>query len=117
MKILFVAITIVLFSSLVWATPDLNEAADDVCKCLEAPYAQVQKAMELIESAQASGDMSALISAQGEMMGVMNASAQCFDGLAEKYPEIDQSEDLQEQVMNIVDEQCPNPASGMSPDQ
>ncbi len=114
MSKLLITIIIVPFCSLAWAAPDLNEAADDVCDCLEAPYAQAQQAMELISAAQASGDMSALIAAQGEMMGVINASNQCFDALTEKYPEISQSEELQQQVMNIADEQCPNPAAAMS---
>lgn len=108
-----IAIILVPFCSLAWTAPDLNEAAEDVCDCLEAPYAQIQQAMELISAAQASGDMSALIAAQGEMMGVINASNQCFDALTEKYPEISQSEELQQQVMNIADEQCPNPAAAM----
>ena len=111
---LLITIMLVLFCSLAWATPDLNEAAGDVCDCLEAPYAQAQQAMELISAAQASGDMSALIAAQGEMVGVINASNQCFEALAEKYPEINQSEELQQQVMNMSDEQCPNPATAMS---
>ncbi|MCU7868626.1 MAG: hypothetical protein KZQ98_08825 [Candidatus Thiodiazotropha sp. (ex Lucinoma borealis)] len=109
-----IAIMLVPFCSLAWAAPDLNEAAEDVCDCLEAPNAQAQQAMELISAAQASGDMSALIAAQGEMMGVINASSQCFDALADKYPEINQSEELQQQVMNIADVQCPNPAAAMS---
>ena len=113
MRKLFIAIILVPFCSLAWAAPDLNEAAEDVCDCLEAPYAQVQQAMELITAAQASGDMSALMAAQGEMMGVINAGNQCFEALTEKYPEIGQSEELQEQVMNIADEQCPNPADAM----
>ena len=109
-----IAIILVPFCSLTWAAPDLNEAAEDVCDCLEAPYAQTQQAIALISAAQASGDMSALIAAQGEMMGVINASNQCFDALTEKYPEISQSEELQQQVMDIADEQCPNPAATMS---
>ncbi len=117
MNRLFVAITSVLFCSLAWAAPDLDEAGKDVCKCLEAPYAQAQKAMELVSAAQASGDMSVLVTAQGEMMNVINASSQCFNALIKKYPEISQSEDLKEQVMNIADEQCPNPVSAMSVDQ
>ncbi len=112
-----IAIILVSFSSLAWAAPDLNEAAEDVCDCLEAPYAQAQQAMELISTAQASGDMSALIAAQGEMMGVINASNQCFNALTEKYPEISQSEELQEQVMKLAGEQCPNPAAAMSTNQ
>ena len=112
-----IAIILVPFCNLAWAAPDLNEAAEDVCDCLEAPYAQAQQAMELIIAAQASGDMSALMAAQGEMMAVMNAGSQCFDALTVKYPEISQSEELQEQVMNIADEQCPNPAAAMSTNQ
>ncbi|MCP4188595.1 MAG: hypothetical protein GY763_13405 [Gammaproteobacteria bacterium] len=114
MSRLLITIILVPFCSLAWAAPDLNEAANDVCDCLEAPYAQVQQAMELISTAQASGDMSALIAAQGGMMGAISASNQCFDALTEKYPEISQSEELQQQVMNIANQQCPNPAAAMS---
>ena len=109
-----IAIILAPVCSLAWAAPDLNEAAQDVCDCLEAPYAQAQQAMELISAAQASGDMSALVAAQCEMMGVINASNQCFEALPAKYPEINQSEELQQQVMNMADEQCPNPAAAMS---
>ena len=108
------AIILLASYSLAWAAPDLNEAAADVCDCLEAPYAQAQQAMELISAAQASGDTSALIAAQGEMMGVINASNLCFQALPQKYPEINQSQELQAQVMSIVDQQCPNPAAAMS---
>lgn len=100
--------------SLAWATPDLNKASDDACKCLEEPYSQAKKAMELIISAQTSGDYKALVSAQGEMMGILKASNQCFDALSVKYPEIDKSTELQNQVMKIVEEKCPNPAEAMT---
>ena len=110
MRIIFLVLSSCAFFSLAWAAPNLNEAADGVCECLKEPYAQAQKAMELIDTAQQSGDMSALVSAQGEMMGVINASNQCFETLAQKYPKIDQSEELKEQVMEIAEEQCPNPA-------
>lgn len=113
MSKLLIAIILVPFVSLAWAAPDLNKAAEDVCDCLEEPYAQVQQAMELMTAAQASGDMSALMAAQGEMVGVIKAGSQCFDVLKKKYPEISQSEELQEHVMNIADEQCPNPAEAM----
>ena len=108
------AIILTTFCSLTWATPDLNKAAGDVCECLKEPYKQVQKAMEMLQSAQTSGDMSALASAQGEMMGVMNASNLCFENLSKKYPEIDKRVELQEKVMNLADKQCPNPATAMS---
>jgi len=109
--IIFLLIT---FSSMVLAAPNVNEAAEDVCECLKEPYIQVSKAMELSKAAQASGDMSALMAAQGEMMSVMNTSSQCFDDLAKKYPEIVKSDELQAQVMLIADKQCPNPANTMS---
>ena len=114
---LLIAITFVSFWNLAWATPDLNEAAGDVCECLKEPYKQAQKAMELISAAQASGDMSGLVAAQGEMMGVINASNLCFQALPEKYPEINKSKELQNKVMGIVDKNCPNPAAAMSTNQ
>ncbi|MFT5677246.1 MAG: hypothetical protein ACI808_003198 [Paraglaciecola sp.] len=113
MSKLLIAIILVPFCSLVWAAPDLNEAAEDACDCLEGPYAEVQKVMELIAAAQASGDMAASTASQGEIMGVINAGNKCFEALTEKYPEINQSEKLQEQLMNIADKQCPNPAAAM----
>lgn len=113
-RIIFL-LSIFALSSQAWADPDLNEAADDVCECLEAPYAEVQKALGLIAAAQQSGDMSALVAAQGEMMGVIDASSECFEALALKYPEIDQSDELKAQVMEIADQKCPNPADNFSP--
>ena len=71
----------------------------------------------VISGSEVTDHMPALIAAQGEMMAVMNAGSQCFDALTVKYPEISQSEELQEQVMNIADEQCPNPAAAMSTNQ
>tara|TARA_R110002074_G_scaffold153804_1_gene309086 strand:- start:25 stop:378 length:354 start_codon:yes stop_codon:yes gene_type:complete len=112
-----VAIILLPFCSLTWAASDLNKAAEDVCDCLEEPYAQVHKAMELISAAQASGDMSALMAAQGEIVGVINAFNQCFDSLKAKYPEINKSKELQQQVMNVANKQCPNPATSMVPGQ
>ncbi|MCW9051660.1 MAG: hypothetical protein OQJ91_05010 [Motiliproteus sp.] len=92
------------------AASNLDEAANDVCKCLEAPYAQAEKAMALVQQAQASGDMSQLMAAQGDMMGVISASGRCFEGLSKKYPDIDRSPELQDQVMAKADQKCPNPA-------
>ena len=109
----FIVITLVPFCSLSWATSNLNEAAEDVCKCLKEPYAQAKKAMDLISTAQKSGNMPSLVAAQGEMMGVMSASSRCFDALEVKYPDIAKREELQDQVMKIADKKCPNPASGM----
>ncbi len=94
---------------------DLQAAADDVCSCLEAPYAIVEKAVAEITSAKAQGDYSKLAEAQGEMMGVMSASNECFGKLPNKYPEIDQSDELKSQVMQIANSKCPNPADALRP--
>lgn len=100
-------------STAAFAGPDLDQASNDVCKCLEAPHNQAKKAMELLHQAQASGDMSQLMSAQGEMMGVLSESNRCFEGLAKKYPEIDRSNELQNKVMAMAEQKCPNPAMNM----
>lgn len=94
---------------------NLQAAADDVCSCLEAPYKVVEQALKDLQQAQTTGDHAKIIQAQGEMMGVMNASTQCFDKLPEKHPEIDQSEELQNKVMAMANKQCPNPASKYQP--
>ncbi len=113
MKTLFVATALLACSWPAWSGPDLDAAAADACACLKAPYEQVEKAMQLIRAAQASGDMSGLMAAQGEMMQVMNASGECFNGLVKKYPEIDKSDALKEQVMAKTEKRCPNPATAM----
>lgn len=114
MKNSLICITLtLLFSNLVFAGPNIDEAAKGVCKCLKAPYAQAQKAMGLIEKAQAVGDNEAFISAQNDIMGVIDASTTCFNSLSKKYPEIDRSNELKRKVMAIADKQCPNPVSGM----
>ncbi len=114
MKILFSAMTtLLLFSNVSLADTNLTEAANDVCKCLEAPQNQARKAMELINKAQASGNMSQLMAAQGEMMGVIGESSRCFEALSKKYPDIDKSEELQNKVMSMAEKQCPNPAAEM----
>ncbi len=110
---LIVVIVLLLLSGPGLAASDLNQAAGDVCRCLEAPYDQARKAMALLNNARASGDMSRLASAQGDMMAVINASTLCFRGLSKKYPDIDSSDELKEKVMAIADRQCPNPAAGM----
>ena len=109
----FIVITLVPFCCLSWATSNLNEAAEDVCECLKEPYAQAKKAMDLINTAQKSGNMASLVAAQGEMMSVMSSSNRCFDALSVKYPDIDKSSELQDQVMKFADKKCPNPTSGM----
>ena len=90
---------------------DLQAAADDICECFKEPYALIEKTLAQVQQAQASGDYSKLAQAQGEMMGLMNGTEECFADLPAKYPEIDKSEELKRKVMEIVDKQCPNPAA------
>ena len=96
-----------------WATPDLQAATDDVCNCMAEPNRVAQQALELIRHAQASGDTSRLMAAQGEMMGVMTAASRCFEQLPGKYPEINRSDELKNRVMDMANQQCPNPATRM----
>lgn len=108
----FTGITLLAIFSMsfpVWSTPDLNEAAEDACTCLKGPYREAENSLELIRHAQATGDTSKLMEAQGQMMGVINISNRCFSALAQKYPEIDQSDELKRQVMAKTETRCPNP--------
>jgi hypothetical protein len=95
------------------AASDLNAAANDACACLKEPYEQVSIALDDINTAKGAGDMSKIMAAQGEMMKVINASSRCFEGLAVKYPDIDQSDELKQIVMDKTEEICPNPAKAM----
>ena len=63
--------------------------------------------------AQASGDTSELMAAQDEIKAVFGESDRCFDALSTKYPEIEASEYLQKEVMDIAVQQCPDPRSVM----
>ena len=99
--------------SVMGASVNTDAAAKDVCKCLEAPYREAEKAMKLVEQAQASGDMSQLMALQGEMMGVVSATTRCFEDLSKKYTVIDNDPKLQADVMDKADKLCPNPADSM----
>lgn len=106
----FLSFFLLVFSSEAALGQDIQAAADDACKCLEEPYVVLEKILGDVQVAQAHGDYSALLEKQGEMMGIMETASVCFEGLAEKYPEIDQSTELQTEVMDITEDQCPNPA-------
>ena len=92
---------------------DVKAAANDVCACLKAPYAKVEESLVLINKAQASNNQAQLLAAQSEIISVVRKSMECFQTLSSKYPKINQSETLREQVMQAADEQCPNPAAGL----
>lgn len=108
----FCLITILsLATSLTFAAPNLQDATNDVCQCLEEPNNQAKQLIELFNQAQASGDISQVVAAQGDLMKVIKASEKCFKRLPEKYPDIDKSKELQKQVMDMTAQQCPNPAA------
>lgn len=104
--------TLLFLSASVFSAPNLQQAAKDVCKCLEAPYEQAEKALKLLKQAQATGNTAELMSAQGEMMGTISASTNCFNNLEKKYQIISQSEKLQKEVMALTEKLCPNPITG-----
>lgn len=108
-----VAVTGFLFFSSTALSVDLQATVDDVCECHKEPYKLVEQALAQLQAAQASGDYSTLIKAQGEMMGAIDAGLNCFESLPEKYPEIDASRELQNRVMAMTEQQCPNPAKAM----
>lgn len=89
---------------------DLQAAADDVCACFEEPYQVMEQVLADVAAAQAQGNYAALLEQQGEMLSVMGAAQSCFDELPAKYPEINENQELQDEVMAIANEQCPNPA-------
>lgn len=99
------------FTNIVAATSDMNAATKDVCKCLEAPYAKAKEALAMIQQAQATGDVSELMAAQGEMMSVINTSTRCFEHLSKKYQDIANDEKLKKEIMAKAEKQCPNPVS------
>lgn len=89
---------------------DLQAAADDVCECFEEPYEVLEQVLAEVAAAQAQGDYSALLEQQSEMISLMSTTHICFDELPAKYPEINENKGLQNEVMAIVQEQCPSPA-------
>ena len=114
MKILLAIFGLLVFGQSAFGA-DLQAAADDVCACLEGPYARMQQFMAEMEKVQASGDYSKLMPLQSEIKGTVDESSLCFQELPSKYPEIDRDEELQKRVMAIVDRQCPNPAEEWRP--
>lgn len=95
-----------MFSCQIAFGQDLQAAADDVCECFEEPYAVMEEAYKDMMAAQ---DHAALMAKRGEMMSMMGTAQTCFSELPEKYPQINENDELKDQVMAMVDEQCPNP--------
>ncbi|MGF1875669.1 hypothetical protein L4D77_10115 [Photobacterium frigidiphilum] len=111
---LIVTVSFLIIPAFVSATTDKEQAAKDVCKCLKEPYSEANKALELINNANASGELSKILSSQEELMKVINTSQKCLEDLYIKYPEIDKDTALQAEVITLADSNCPNPLNNMT---
>ena len=107
-KLIAVVVALSLFSNVVFAF-NMDEVVDGVCECRKEYIIQSKKIMDAMNKAQSSGDSSKMEAMQSEITAVTNAMTECFDKLAEKYPEIDKSEKLQEELEAKADEKCPGP--------
>lgn len=109
MKVL--PLIVLLTSTTAFAAQDYDTISDKICDCLKAPYQEADKAMEMLAAAQKSGNLSALVNSQDEMMVVLNTARLCMEDIRERYPEIGQSTAAQDTVMKMTDDKCPNPLS------
>ena len=107
-KLLVVIVALSLFPNVIFAF-SMEEVVDGVCKCRKEYLIQSKKNMDAMNEAQASGDMSKMKAVQSEVNAITEAMTRCFDDLAKKYPEIDKSEKLQEELEAKADEKCPGP--------
>lgn len=107
-KLLVVVVALSVFPNVVFAI-NMEKVVDSVCECRKEYFVQSKKMMDAVKKAQASGDMSKMKAIQSDVKAVTDAMGACFDKLANKYPEIDKSEKLQEEVMAKADEKCPGP--------
>ena len=107
-KFIVIIVSLSIFPNVVFAF-SMEEVVDGVCECRKEYHFQSKKAMDAMKKAQASGDMSKMKTVQREVIAVTEAMTQCFDDLAKKYPEIDKSEKLQEELEAKADEKCPGP--------
>ena len=107
-KLLAVVVALSLFPNVVFAF-NMDKVVDGVCECRKEYLIQSKKIMDAMNKAQASGDRSKMKAIQSEITAVTDAMDLCFDNLAKKYPEIDKSEKLQEELEAKADEKCPGP--------
>jgi len=100
----------VLWSTQLIAATDLNQAAQDACLCLEDPYLKVSKVLIELEEAKQSGDVEKLLESKRRVIDILSESSVCFANLSNKYPEIDLSDEMKKQVIDKIEQMCPNPA-------
>jgi len=107
--LILVCLAWVAFSTTSLAAANIDQAAADACLCMKAPYSELSNALVLAKEAQKTGDMSKLMAIQQQIMTTLKASTGCFEGLSKKYPEIDKSDELKEQVVKKTKKMCPSP--------
>jgi Mg2+ and Co2+ transporter CorA len=98
-----------LFTVSVSASNNLEKVSDEVCECFAEPYKEMEKSVEDIKAVIKSSDTAKIMEHQQKVIGLLQSATPCFKSLQKKYPEIDKDPKLQEQVMQIANEKCPNP--------
>ena len=115
MRILIaICCSIFLFVNTAWAV-NLDQAAADACGCTKEPYAEMERLKGVLQQAMASGDYSQMMKLEGDFAGLQDRAMKCYDKLRAKYPEIDGSQELQDQVAVRMDKLCPAPQFGFGP--
>ena len=112
-KLRFVVLLALMHHANVCLTANLEQAANDGCECLKTPHAKMEELAPVVQEAMDTQDMSKIMALQGEMMQVIDGSNECFGELKKKYPEIDQSDELREEVTNLMKQKCPRPDLGI----
>ena len=107
-RLLAVVVALSLFPNVVFAL-NMDDVVNGVCECRKEYHNRSKEIMDAMIKAQASGDRSKMKAIQDEIIVITDAMSRCFDKLANKYPEIDKSEKLQEELEAKADEKCPGP--------
>ena len=107
-KLIAIVVALSLFPNMVFAF-NMDEVVNGVCECRKEYLSRSKETMDAMIKAQASGDRSKMNAVQSEILAITDAMTRCFDSLAIKYPEIDKSEKLQEELEAKADEKCPGP--------
>jgi hypothetical protein len=92
-----------------------DQAADDACTCAQEPYAQMERLKDVLQQAMESGDYSQLVKLEGDFAGLQDRAMSCYNSLKAKYPEIDNSPQLQDEVIARMQQKCPAPQFGFGP--
>ena len=111
-RYLLFTVLVVFNHPLLAASEMVEEAASAACACLESPYRETTTVLKVMDSAKKKGDMETVIEKQKQLITIIKESTKCFVDLSAQHPEIDQSETLKQEVINLVEQKCPNPISG-----